>query len=422
MGAKDNNKGFSLLELLVAVAILAVIVTPFLMAFLTTTSINKTTKQQQRAKFAATNVMEDIRSRNVDEVLAKCVAGEEEGTYLYTTTQESDGQMYTVEAILDPRRKTVGETPEAKKDEATDYNAERMAHIYGMNSAYDGFYELDAINDNSKIEQLAEKLLSSRDEETLKQVYSSVNREIILTITDNDNGGTDVKVRSEYTMPRGGNINSVSTQDQIIYSDSTGQIDLRSVYLFYNPLYNGTKKQARETITVINNKGVECSVYLIRQNWPYDKDSEVYKAFPFFNYCAYENDNDRKSNYIVNVRLQEDRNDNELISDGGPNVLTTIKTNIDDLTDEKLEQYEKFNSDKVFNAHLKLTYSNHGDNYSFSKTIGGNTYTAARFMGLNNLAGVEVSDHVYKVTVNAYKGVGNERESEPSSTITSTTQ
>ena len=180
MGAKDNNKGFSLLELLVAVAILAVIVTPFLMAFLTTTSINKTTKEQQRAKFAATNVMEDIRSRNVDDVLAECVAGEEEGTYLYTTTQESDGIEYTVEAILDPRY-----SDESKLDEATDYNAEMMAHIYGMNSAYDSFYELDSTTDNSKIEQLAEIMLGNRDEEKLREIYSSVNREIILTIADN---------------------------------------------------------------------------------------------------------------------------------------------------------------------------------------------------------------------------------------------
>ena len=80
MEKKGNNKGFSLLELLVAVAILAVIVTPFLMAFLTTTRINASTKEAQRAKFAATNVMEDIRSRDVDSVIANSVK-QDDGTY-----------------------------------------------------------------------------------------------------------------------------------------------------------------------------------------------------------------------------------------------------------------------------------------------------------------------------------------------------
>lgn len=425
MGVKDNNKGFSLLELLVAVAILAVIVTPFLMAFLTTTSINKTTKDQQRAKFAATNVMEDIRSRNVDDVLAECVAGEEEGTYLYTTTQESDGQMYTVEAVLDPRRKTVDETDEAKKDEATDYNAEMMAHIYGMNSAYDSFYELDATTDNSKIEQLAEIMLGNRDEEKLREIYSSVNREIILTIADNSKGGTDVKVRSIYSMPSGATINKVETQDQIIYSDSTGEIDLRNVYLFYDPLYNGTKKQARETITVVNEKGITCSVYLVRQDWPVDQTSDKYKNFPFFKYCEYPDNGSRNDNYIVNVRLKEPtRSDSSITGDDGEvKVLTTIKTNIDELQDaKKVDAYMKESSDKVLNAHLKLTYSNSGDNYAFTKTVDGNTYTAARIMGLSNLAGEIVSDHVYKVTVKAYKGVGDDKEENASSTITATTQ
>ena len=178
MEKKGNNKGFSLLELLVAVAILAVIVTPFLMAFLTTTRINKTTKEAQRAKFAATNVMEDIRSRDVDSVIANSVK-QDDGTYLYTTTQVSDGVDYTVEAILDTKAYT-----DDKTDEATDYNAEKMANIYGMSSAYDGFYELDATTDNSKVEQLAEILLGNRDKETLQNVYDSVNREIVLTISN----------------------------------------------------------------------------------------------------------------------------------------------------------------------------------------------------------------------------------------------
>ena len=414
MGAKDKNKGFSLLELLVAVAILAVIVTPFLMAFLTTTRINATTKNQQRAKFAATNVMEDIRSRSVEDVLAECVAGEEEGTYLYTTTQESDGVEYTVEAILDPRIKT-----EDKTDEATDYNAERMANIYGMNSAYDSFYELDATTDNSKIEQLAEIMLGNRDEEKLREIYNSVNREIVLTIVENSKGGTDVKVRSSYTMPTGANINTVETQDQIIYSNNDPEVDLRNVYLFFDPLYNGTKRQAKETITIVNEKGVECGVYLVRQNWPTSQD-EKWDAFPFKDYCAYPDNDTRNDNYIVNVRLKEPhRADSDI---NGVKVLTTIRTNIDDLTDEKIASYEKNSSDKVVNAHLKLTYSNSGDNYAFIKTIAGDSYTAGKIMGINNLAGVEVSDRVYHVTVRAYKGTGDDKEDVASSTLKSTTQ
>ncbi|MBE5898745.1 MAG: prepilin-type N-terminal cleavage/methylation domain-containing protein [Lachnospiraceae bacterium] len=428
MEKKGNNKGFSLLELLVAVAILAVIVTPFLMAFLTTTRINASTKEAQRAKFAATNVMEDIRSRDVDSVIANSVK-QDDGTYLYTTTQVSDGVDYTVEAILDPRRTTTKENspdPEsdADEDEATDYNAEKMANIYGMSSAYDGFYELDATTDNSKVEQLAEILLGNRDKETLQNVYDSVNREIVLTISNNDKGGTDVKVRSIYTMPSGARINTVSTQDQIIYTDTTGEIDLRGIYLFYNPLYNGTKRQARETITVVNEKGNKCIVYLCKQEWPSTTGTDADKSFPFFEYCHYNDKNTRNANYLVNVRLKEpNRADSEIPLGDNPDVVTSIRTNIDDLSDiSKLEQYQTMSSTKVLNARLNLTYTNHGDNYSYEKNINGTTYPAGQLMGIRDLSGVEVRDHVFKVTVNAYKGIGDSRESEASGTVTSTTQ
>ena len=260
--------------------------------------------------------------------------------------------------------------------------------------------------------------------EKLREIYSSVNREIVVTIASNSKDGTDVKVRSIYSMPSGATINKVETQDQIIYSDSTGEIDLRNVYLFYDPLYNGTKKQARETITVVNDKGIPCSVYLVRQDWPTDQTSDKYKNFPFFKYCEYPDNGSRNDNYIVNVRLKEPtRSDSSITGDdGGVKVLTTIKTNIDELDSKKVDAYMKESSDKVLNAHLKLTYSNSSDNYAFTKTVDGNTYTAARIMGLSNLAGEIVSDHVYKVTVKAYKGVGDDKEENASSTITATTQ
>ena len=427
---QQNNKGFSLIELLVAVAILAVIVTPFLMAFLTTTRINASTKNQQRAKFAATNVMEDIRSRSVEDVLAdEKTKKQDDGTYLYTTTQNSDGVDYTVEAVLDPNYS------EAKDDdEATDYNAKVMAEIYGMNSAYDAFYELDATTDYSKIEQLAELELSSRNRHKVKQIYDSVNRDITLTIKANESGGVDVTVKSTYTKPNSATINTVATQEQIIYTSNDAD-NLRNIYLFYNPLYNGTANQARETITIVNEDDIKCEVYLCKQEWPQEEDDkEAYDAFPFLEkkegttdpeettkkaLCNYLTNADQNKNYLVNVRLKEKRPDTSLIVNGEPDVLTTIRTNIDSNIINKY--IEETNSDKV-GGHLKLLYSYSGDNYGFSVQNGGATYSAAQMMGLANLTKSEVTDHVFHVTVMAYEGIGEDRKSEVKCTLKSTTQ
>lgn len=449
MGAKDNNKGFSLLELLVAVAILAVIVAPFLMAFFTTTKINMTTKEQQRAKFAATNVMEDIRSRDISSILREIesrqnddkidsdlqsVIGDdglkEDNSIIYTTLQESDGEMYTVEATLDPNSKS-------DDDESTDYNALKMANIYGMNTAYDAFYELDAATDNSKIEQLAEIRLGNRDDEKLQQIYHTVNREIILTINYQDEkhkSGADVSVQSVYSMPSasGANVDTVATQEQIIYSDPYGTLDnpnLENIYLFYNPLYNGTSRQARETITVVNNTRIPCSVYLCKQKWPTDTTSNVYKDFPFIKegYCDYDTNEKRDKNYLVNVRVSEtERSEAEYGSNIEPNVFTTIRTNIDDIVDDingerTKGDYDAYKNVNYGGAHMKLMHSNGRGNYEFAKTINNGICSAGNLMGISNLAGAKETNYVYHVTVKAYKGIGKSND-ELASTIESKTQ
>ncbi len=420
MDKKNTNQGFSLVELLVAVAILAVIVTPFLMAFLTTTNINANTKKQQRAKFAATNVMEDIRSVDVEDIIgvtkiddnrnedggynypsavdengiptgAKAIASvypQDDGTYLYKTTQITDkDEEYTVDATLDPRYTTASD-----KDESTDYNAYLMAHIKGMNSSYDTYYELDANTDNNKFEQLSEKLLGSRDEDTLRSVYDTVNREIVINITNhsingnNTGNGVDVTVQSFYTMPNGGQIEEVMTQPQVIYAASGDTLE--GIYLFYNPLYNGTFWRAKETITINNSINYNCDVYLVRQDWP--EGSDAYRNFPFIEYCHYDRNKSRNDNYRVNVRLKENRAESAIGSGDNINVITNVKSNV-------VEEDDKGNIDI---SHLTLTYANNGDSNYDSKC--GNV-SAADIMGIKGLSSLEATDSVYRVLVEAYQ-------------------
>lgn len=450
---RKNNKGFSLLEILVAVAILAVIVTPFLMAFLTSTRVNASTKDRQRAKFAATNVMEDIRSVNIDSIIGATdgtAVAEEDGTqyyvyqptgakvyvednntYKYVTTQTADGVDFTVEATLDPNY--VDATADK---EATEYNAERMAHIYGMNSTYDAFYELDASTDLSKLNQLAQLLYGVGDDDTEYLVYSSVNREIILNITENDDKGATVTVQTVYTMPntRDSGINTVSTEEQQIYSNSDKE-KLRGIYLFYNPLYNGSLRQPKETITVVNSSGTDCTVYLIKQLWPTVNTDAAYAylfkyykmAHDGYSYAENAYDDTLNKNYLVNVRLKEPgRADDAIpIDKYNVNVLTTIRTNIDYYLmepDNVTKRLDAYADNTVQNPNLRLWYSNSGDSYAYNKTIDGNSYTAAKMMGLMDLAGGEVSDSVYNVTVRAYKGTGDKKSDSAAWEIQATTQ
>jgi prepilin-type N-terminal cleavage/methylation domain-containing protein len=68
MGKKKNNSGFSLVELIVTVTILAIIVVPLLRAFVISTQTNAKAKERLRATDLAQNVMENIEACGLENL------------------------------------------------------------------------------------------------------------------------------------------------------------------------------------------------------------------------------------------------------------------------------------------------------------------------------------------------------------------
>ena len=64
----NKNAGFSLVELLIAVTILAIIVIPLLHMFVTTSRLNGKAKQKQRATTVAQNLIEGMKAYDIDEL------------------------------------------------------------------------------------------------------------------------------------------------------------------------------------------------------------------------------------------------------------------------------------------------------------------------------------------------------------------
>lgn len=68
---KLNNKGFSLIEVLIAVAILAIVSLPILKAFSTSAMVNRNARRQENANTAATAITEQFKSMTLDRLLEK---------------------------------------------------------------------------------------------------------------------------------------------------------------------------------------------------------------------------------------------------------------------------------------------------------------------------------------------------------------
>lgn len=65
---KKGNKGFSLVEVMIAITILAIIVTPFLASFLRATKINAKSRKMLRATTIAENVMEGLSGFLIEDI------------------------------------------------------------------------------------------------------------------------------------------------------------------------------------------------------------------------------------------------------------------------------------------------------------------------------------------------------------------
>ena len=62
---RKQNKGFTLVEVLIAMTILAIIVAPLLHAFVTASRTNAKAKQLMKATTLAQNVMEELKERYI---------------------------------------------------------------------------------------------------------------------------------------------------------------------------------------------------------------------------------------------------------------------------------------------------------------------------------------------------------------------
>lgn len=65
---KLNNRGISLVEILVAITILAVAAGALLHAFITSTKINMRAKEQQRVTTAAQSIMEGLKAYTLEDI------------------------------------------------------------------------------------------------------------------------------------------------------------------------------------------------------------------------------------------------------------------------------------------------------------------------------------------------------------------
>lgn len=336
---KRNDKGLTLIEVLVAVMVLGIVIVPMLHSFVSAYNVNAKSREIMRATTLAQNEME-IFEREKLEVLAEDakkdddakkygydvddsksdtttdpVTGEETKHVIYTFTKEgvtNDGsgkEMFDVVVKLDPQSASAS-------DLYYKQNTQGLLSMNTLSSLDSGIY-VQKIGDDEEVYNI---YYGRQDTLTYDADYFArdLKRTITVKIEQDSSDTTVVKVNYRYQCGYGlmtdNDKRNYSTGDQVVFNNAQtpdegeNPIELKSVYLFYIPRYGIDYPALDENIVIENKQNLPVDVYIVRQN--IEDGSGLVTEVPYnyhVNIDIYEGLNGEKTNgaYFTNLNLNQ---------------------------------------------------------------------------------------------------------------------
>lgn len=281
-----NQQGFSLVEVILAMMILAVIAVPLCHSFITAAKTNAKARRQASANAVAENIMEGINAYSYEEIARQfsdevavadflishnCSVKEiidgvnAEGDCDNTMTfrigsVEEDVYAFDVKVTVDASAYLGGEDGVGINDRA-------LAAITNYNASKDYLFTFDKADDIAAKQALAGRTGGAH---TYTEFDGRVQRTIRLTLSK---GSDYVRVSTEVIYEYIGTEGWLTGTDAV-YSRNYGSMQftgdvaeklLRNAYICYLPLYDSTALQERDRIEIINTNNVAADFYLIKQ-------------------------------------------------------------------------------------------------------------------------------------------------------------
>ena len=288
---KDNNSGFTLLELLIAVLILAVAMIPMLNSFVVNARVTRKAKIKLRSTMIAQDIMEGLKGYSTGDIYSQ-FSGQENFRFIdnpglvdpatkkvkssnvtiistndlkYTYEMKNlvyQGFDYDAKLELDgePYKKTVSggvtytkvNTPKSTKIHP---NSDELADLSKMDSAYDGLF----MSDNEESRELI--LNELKDAKTNKFLADTVNRTFEITLSSN---GTTVaggkkqlaQVKVTYETVSSGSVVGKYNKTYTAYNNidiADDGCNIRNLYFFYYPAYTGNYLVGADTVHINYN-------------------------------------------------------------------------------------------------------------------------------------------------------------------------
>lgn len=274
---KVNNAGFSLVELLVSIVILAIIVVPLLNSFLTAARTNAKAKRVLEATTAGQNLVEDIKAKSVEDFVTGGAAsgaaistpltdaggnpltdadGNPYYSYQKTFSLDVDGRTYQAVATMSPEKYL--DTGAVSGGSINNYNSAEIPQISNMNEKVSAFFIMDAGDDQRAVTGMNYEAYADPDRHDA--YIASVQRELTITITKDVSNVVSVKGKLTYRDNEGNELSPYYEHD--LY---TGD-QLENVFICFTPLPElPGAGYHNESIVIDNRDNVPIRLYLVQQ-------------------------------------------------------------------------------------------------------------------------------------------------------------
>ena len=366
MKKKQNNLGFTLVELIIAVAVLGIVISPLIANFIQSGRLNKRARVNLDATNMAQDIMEGASAYSAEEFIklfqkgdtltgailpvalstydshGECSSSWDYSPDYFNYTPASGATAGTLQYVKSGTTKpdmsladyyflVKGVEQGANKNKydlrfhlntvlPVNTNAKPVANIAKVNGAYDSTVNIGS----DELQQVAAefKTKSSKTGIDITQFINEMKRTITIDIHDADGTGTNytVAVNRNYAITDGNSRNnlgltaSTASIDKVTANVSNLQNNQlpRSIYLYYEGMPNSTTFSRKDNIVVKNNTGKEMTVYLVRVQNRSDKTSGTTMNYNTnygaaveiisTNYAGDADDADPKTKIVSNLR------------------------------------------------------------------------------------------------------------------------
>ena len=308
---KNDNAGFSLIELIIAILILAIITMPFLRLFVTSATVNNKSRRELRATSLAQDIMEGVKSYDLKGLLREFGTDETGSEYVsaddfaviakasvdskyvkeippasadsrksyefYVTGVKYENSKFNAKITLNPNRFYSHEYMEAGKEIYETLNNDEITSISSVNSANyeymgsevkkDGSFKADTKVDGKILEMI-------KTDHPSVSSYKDINvlgREIEITfdpIAGSDQIQTTIDI--SYTYKYFDDVGYINARRTVHNTDldllGGVTFDSGNYYFYYYPLYKATGG-VKDSFKITKNVPDDIRLYIVKQKY-----------------------------------------------------------------------------------------------------------------------------------------------------------